>query len=85
MNEHIDKWKLHDYINDVYGDKEMIMVDEVLEILEEAPKEDVAPIKHGKWIESTTRLNIRCSSCDTTIANIKFRYCPNCGAKMGDG
>ena len=59
-------------------------------IIAEAPAEDVAPVVHGKWIEEwwhgeKTR---RCSICNLTQTvnvykgEVKFKYCPYCGAKM---
>ena len=55
--------------------------------------EDVAPVRHGRWIESTT--DLICSACETvfndelsymcrdyTYGNPK--YCPYCGAKMDE-
>lgn len=47
---------------------------------------DVAPVRHGEWMERACRPT--CSLCgfsgsliDTPIS--PFKYCPNCGAKMG--
>ncbi len=52
---------------------------DVADFLDEAPAEDVAPVKHGKYIWA-------CSVCHTEVGSEgkppKFRYCPNCGAKM---
>ena len=41
---------------------------------------DVAPVRHGRWINhgwSTV-----CSECGEDDAFAKRNYCPNCGAKM---
>lgn len=41
---------------------------------------DVAPVRHGRWINhgwSTV-----CSECGEDYAFAKRNYCPNCGAKM---
>ena len=56
------------------------------------PSADVAPVRHGRWIE-TPRLyygakQYECSLCySDTFWNKhsiyeKYPYCPNCGAKM---
>lgn len=58
--------------------------------LRELPSADVAPVVHGKWIEEwwhgeKTR---KCSVCNLTQTvnaykgEVKFKYCPYCGAKM---
>lgn len=60
------------------------------------PTADVAPVRHGKWIEYGENKdgthNIHCPVCDAGFkskghANSyytkhKYRYCPNCGTKM---
>lgn len=47
---------------------------------------DVAPVVRGKW-EENSFVGAACSNCkeafdiyDNEI--IRFRYCPNCGARM---
>lgn len=60
------------------------------------PSVDVAPIKHGRWIEYGENKdgthNICCSVCDgffkskghanSCYTRNKYRYCHNCGARM---
>lgn len=48
---------------------------------------DVAPVRHGRWIEEHCYLKCpECSvmdKCDFTFFDIgNWDYCPNCGAKM---
>ena len=54
-------------------------------ILQEAPTvDDVAPIRHGRWVpfHSQAAGDIQyCSSCEIGFA-ARTKYCPNCGAKM---
>jgi hypothetical protein len=52
------------------------------------PSADVAPVRHGRWIEqglSPYEGTRRCSICES-FYDIKeqFNYCPNCGAKMDE-
>lgn len=50
-----------------------------------AEQEDVAPVVHGKWIGKPIAgyCNIRCSECEEIYYNNgKWKYCPNCGARM---
>lgn len=49
---------------------------------------DVAPVRHGEWIERAWRPT--CSLCGFSGSLIDapispFKYCPNCGAKMDGG
>lgn len=62
------------------------------------PSEDVAPVRHGRWIEYGENQdgthNMRCSKCGAGLkskghANSyytkhKYRYCQNCGARMDE-
>lgn len=68
-------------------------------LLEDAEPADVAPVRHGRWIEygenQDGNHNMRCSKCGAGLkskghANSyytkhKYRYCRNCGAKMDGG
>lgn len=55
--------------------------------INEQPTVDVAPIRHGRWI--IDGVYIVCSVCNRlTLSPIvkqlpTFKYCPNCGAKLG--
>lgn len=51
-------------------------------------------VRHGKWIPSLEYNGYMvCSECDNayvepdwvTAGNVKWHYCPNCGAKMDGG
>lgn len=51
---------------------------------------EVAPVRHGKWIEQekyTFGVMYDCSICDDRILDNghSWNYCPNCGAKMDGG
>ena len=53
--------------------------------------EDVAPVKHGRWIEHKhfnhehyIDSTYECSECKVEEP-FTSDYCPNCGAKMGGG
>ena len=63
------------------------VINSVLEKLREFPAADVAPVRHGRWIEDHDYL--KCPECsvmvkwDFTFFDIgDWNYCPNCGAKM---
>ena len=60
--------------------------------VEGIPAADVAPVRHGQWVEKekyTFGIMYDCSLCEDRILDNghPWNYCPNCGAKMdgGDG
>ena len=55
--------------------------------LELEPAVDAVPVIHGQWIDENPDdfldPRLRCSICSKVESPlIKWRYCPNCGAKM---
>lgn len=67
----------------------------VIEILDDIPIADVAPVAYGQWIDKPTgrygQMQSWCSACGkhSGIGGIKSNrhkpYCPYCGAKMKEG
>lgn len=68
------------------------------EEISKIPAADVAPVRHGRWIEQEDQMldvYYTCSACkedfyiETTGYTEKdmflYTYCPNCGAKMDGG
>lgn len=61
---------------------------EVVGFLEDCPIEDSVEVVHGRWEKAEYHGFLRCSECkdvyidDTWVADGKWSYCPNCGAKM---
>ena len=60
-------------------------IDDLMEI----PSADVAPVRHGRWIEQekyTFGVMYDCSICGDRILDNghSWNYCPNCGAKMDE-
>ncbi|WP_294465538.1 hypothetical protein [uncultured Ruminococcus sp.] len=51
-----------------------------------APTADVQEVRHGKWIEKPYLLGTSnfCSLCGENygMPHGKYKFCPNCGAKM---
>ena len=61
--------------------------DEVEDMVDGLVVDDVAEIKHGKWIwkelYGEVGYMLVCSECEESEgACERFDYCPNCGAKM---
>jgi hypothetical protein len=69
---------------------------QALEMFDEIPTADVAPVVHGrdvyKW-HKEGHCEFKCSVCGAwagiieggTLDGVDFDYCPNCGAKMDGG
>ena len=63
--------------------------------IEILPDADVAEVVHGEWLRADDDWNslttIQCSICseewcfetDDDVSLLNYKYCPNCGAKMG--
>ena len=60
------------------------------------PSDDVAPVRHGKWVHSRYENcseqfeMVKCSCCGREAYAMSFyvrdgNYCPNCGAEMDGG
>lgn len=61
----------------------------IVETLKDLPSADVAPVRHGRWVESfkvnappTLRSRWTCSWCGNVQTYGITDYCPNCGARM---
>lgn len=59
----------------------------VYESIRDVPAADVAPVRHGRWIEQeqyTFGVMYDCSICNNRILDNghSWNYCPNCGARM---
>ena len=93
MAEYIKKedieQKIQDGLNNLVLGHDAI---EVLGMIYEMPTADVAPVRHGRWIETPHLYygakQYECSLCySDTFWNKhsiyeKYPHCPNCGAKM---
>ena len=91
MAEYIKKedieQKIQDGLNNLVLGHDAI---EVLGMIYEMPTEDVATVRHGRWVLDEKRYVVYCSECSEPVSyypNIRDvreenHYCPNCGAKM---
>lgn len=68
----------------------------VIEILDDIPATDVAPVVHGRWDDSgrytfpSGNTAVRCTNCGCALTESEYRlnnwnYCPVCGARMDGG
>ena len=62
---------------------------DVKDIINNTPAADVAPVRHGHWINEN--FYTHCSDCgkmaiyDKYGQEVESDYCPHCGAKMDGG
>ena len=76
----------HPTVNNPYRDlDEVVSVDDI----DNAPTIDVAPVKHGHWIQ-VDKNKRECSNCGIIVLIAVYphgdkNYCPNCGARMDGG
>ena len=62
---------------------EWVKASTIKAILDETPSVDAVEVVHGNWVYYSTSMQ-ECSNCKRHTARHKFRYCPYCGAVMGD-
>ena len=78
----IAKNKYHDIIAGRYPFN--IVVYDLVQIIEEQPTLDLAPVVHGEW-DFIGDYDSRCSVCGEEYCigpNEDYNFCPNCGADM---
>lgn len=85
MARYIDVDKLIDLMK---KEDALVEYDEIEEYAEENT-EDVVPVVHGEWKYYRNNgifYNYKCSNChscfETTDPDLRYNYCPSCGAKM---
>ncbi len=65
-----------------------IIAKEFLDKAKDAPTVDAVEVVHGQWISYLDGENImperyyRCNMCGSRGHDIRWHYCPSCGAKM---
>lgn len=103
MTEYIEREALIEWLkrillidlSDGRGLCRVIMEDDFKKAIKKMPKgiiADVAPVKHGRWIEYTKVIipepynkweqAWKCSECGFDDGFVAYNFCPNCGAKM---
>ena len=74
----------------IYGRTEQGMAaqKETMQAIRMLPSADVQPVRHGRWeyVDYGGFGNWHCTACrNICICNGDYDFCPNCGAKMGEG
>lgn len=81
--------KLKEHIKKTESELMLGALSTFLRVLDITPTADVAPVRHGRWVESyksnaapTLRSRWTCSWCGNVQTYGATDYCPNCGARM---
>ena len=100
MTEYLDKQKLLMALNEKYQDMSAMPASYyagfqyAIKLIERLHvSEEVAPVRHGRWIEVDPAYGIyECSACGSADENCsdyygehnvkRQDYCPNCGARL---
>ena len=87
MAEYIERKALRDTLYDA----DAITMSGV-KILNQFPGADVAPVRHGRWMNANSRPKTywrRCTACGGMAyfcgIGCSYKYCPNCGCLMDGG
>ena len=78
-----------EFVTDDYIDGFSDGISAAIKELEAFPAADVAPVRHGRWINEN--FYTHCSDCgkmaiyDKYGQEVESDYCPHCGAKMDGG
>lgn len=69
------------------GDSNNDRANQIIDLFDDLPTADVQPVKYGRWENTNTPNQLRCSNCEIIhfIAQYphgEIKYCPNCGARM---
>ena len=93
--EYIDRDMYYQKINDFSkggcGDYPLycLAINDCINVLDEMPAADVAPVRHGCWVKEKSNVLIHwhCSVCEKCyfLEEPNADYCPHCGAKMDGG
>ena len=72
--------------------RDYLPIEAIIDRIDTESTVDAVEVVHGRWEKAEYHGFLRCSECkdvyidDTWVADGKWNYCPNCGAKMdGDG
>ena len=88
MAEYIDRENAIAWFMPYAHAGESIDADVVISDIKGMKAADVAPVRHGRWLEVREKRlfgehYFLCSNCKSRNGlMIPFNYCPNCGAKM---
>lgn len=95
MAEYVTKEQVIDWYRPYGHTDEPIPFETLVSDLRDMKAADVAPVRHGRWIDlgddywerGRTSTRYKCSECGRRAGQKQaklYHYCPNCGALMQD-
>lgn len=90
ISEEIRKYYYKNPPNSSYGEGFDRGLDRAQRAILDAPAADVAPVRHGRWIDNKAngyKWAFVCSLCgyvDGHPFDNRHNFCPNCGARMDE-
>lgn len=95
MNEYINREAATNVACNILWKMNNLSTSVMAKALNSIPADDVAPVRHGRWIESACLYygakQYECSLCHSDTfwrkhsITVKYPYCPNCGCRMDGG
>ena len=92
MVEYVTKEQVLDWFRPYGHMDEPIPFETMVSDLRDMPAADVAPVRHGRWMNANSRQKTylrRCAACGGLAyfcgIGCSYKYCPNCGAMMDGG
>ena len=88
MDEYIGREEAKQFFNLNFGGVSHAII--AARLLDEIPAADVAPVRHGRWIDAYPDIEPNpmfmygiCSECGFKQGISKYlKYCPDCGCRM---
>ena len=96
MDEYVTKKQVIDWYRPYGQTDEPIPFETLVSDLRDMKAADVAPVRHGMWIDlgdnywerGRTSTRYKCSECGRRAGQKQaklYHYCPNCGCRMDGG
>ena len=86
MAEYVTKEQVIDWYRPYGQTDEPIPFETLVSDLRDMKTADVAPVRHGRWVQTKAPFMNECEVCSVcgyrTVWGHRYNYCPNCGAKM---
>ena len=94
MKEYIERTVVKDEILSwavCINHPELLSKEDTMHCIDSLPADEVAEVRHGRWIEYPRAHYFKCSECKYIVPYRKavlvngsreYNYCPNCGALM---
>lgn len=83
MDDLISRWDLIEELEKINIYDPICILRDTKIAVRKAPAVKVKPVVNGNWVYYSTTMQ-ECSNCKRHTERHKFKYCPHCGASMGE-